>query len=121
MDLDYPQHVTDIARRLTVQGLRVVGTSTGDGALALLEQWPVDLVLVDQDLPTMSGLDTVRRIKAARPDTRVVLLTGTESPDVRMAARLAGVVGCLVKPFTFEALEELLAGWAVSELAEPAE
>ncbi len=98
-----------LARKLTVLGHRVVGTSSGDGALALLEQWPVDLVLVDEDLPGMSGLEVVRRVRSSYPSAAVILMTGGESPEVRLAARLAGVVGCLVKPFRSEALEELLA------------
>ena len=36
----------NLARMLTVQGNRVVGTSSGDGAVALITEWPVDLILV---------------------------------------------------------------------------
>src|SRR5687768_17049798 len=64
---DDPDLQWRLARMLTVQGNRVVGTSSGDGALALISQWPVDLVLVDEDLPGMSGLEVARRIRTSHP------------------------------------------------------
>ncbi len=93
---------------LTVQGHRVVGTSSGDGALALIAQWPVDLVLVDEDLPGMSGLEVARELGERHPDIPVVLMTGDSNPETRVAARLAGAVACLTKPFRFEALTAAL-------------
>lgn len=107
---DDPNMQWQLARMLTVQGNRVVGTSTGDGALALIAQWPVDLVLVDEHLPGMDGFEVAKRLREKHPDIPVVLMAGRESDDLRVAARLAGAVATLVKPFRFEALAELLAG-----------
>lgn len=122
---DDPDLQWRLARMLTVQGSRVVGTSTGDGALALIAQWPVDLVLVDQDLPGMSGLEVARRIRQSHPGIQVVLMTGDDSEELKSAARLAGAAACLVKPFRVEALWDLLVALAMAEdplpLAEPAE
>ena len=59
-----------IARTLTVEGNRVVGSSSGEGALALLEQWPVELVLVDENLPGIDGIELIRRLSDAWPDIR---------------------------------------------------
>jgi DNA-binding response OmpR family regulator len=97
-----------LARTLTIQGNRVVGTSSGEGALALIEQWPVSLVLVDQDLPGMDGLELAKRLRETHPHMPVVLMTGEECADLRVAARLVGAVGTLTKPFRLEALTELL-------------
>lgn len=97
-----------LARTLTIQGNRVVGTSSGEGALALIEQWPVSLVLVDEDLPGMDGLEVAKRMRETHPHVPVVLMTGEQSADVRVAAKLVGAVGTLTKPFRLEALSELL-------------
>jgi CheY-like chemotaxis protein len=97
-----------LARMLTALGNRVVGASTGDGALALIAEWPVDLVLIDQNLPGMSGIEVAERIRQAHEDIPLVLMTATESPDLRMRARLAGAIGLLVKPFAFAHLHELV-------------
>ncbi|MEM9192396.1 MAG: response regulator [Myxococcota bacterium] len=107
-----------LARMLTVQGNRVVGTGSGDGALALVEQWPVDLVLVGEDLPGMNGLEVARRMSRDYPQIPVVLMTANEDQAVQREAFLAGVLGCLRKPFQFDALTELLESLA-SPLADP--
>lgn len=101
-----------LARMLTVHGNRVVGTSSGDGALALIRQWPVDLVLVDADLPATSGmsaLDLASVLREEHAQIQVVLMTAADTHDeVRIAARLAGVVACLTKPFRAETIAEVL-------------
>lgn len=128
---DDPDLQWRLARMLTVQGSRVVGTSSGDGALALVAQWPVDLVLVDQDLPGMSGLEVARRLRETHPDIPVVLMIRDDRPEVQEAAREAGAVACLVKPFEVDALFDLLMELAIeapmndvapqAAMAEPAE
>jgi CheY-like chemotaxis protein len=119
---DDPDLQWRLARMLTVQGNRVVGTSSGDGALALISQWPVDLVLVDEDLPGMSGLEVAKRIRGSHPHIPVVLMTGADSHETRTAASLAGVVATLIKPLRSEHLAELAAVLALGiAVASPAE
>ncbi|MFW6067812.1 MAG: response regulator [Myxococcota bacterium] len=98
-----------LARMLTVQGNRVVGTSSGEGALALIEQWPVSLVLVDEELPGMDGLEVAKRLRESHPHIPVVLMTGEQTTDLQVAARLVGAFATLTKPFRREAIVELLA------------
>jgi DNA-binding NtrC family response regulator len=110
-----------LARSLTVQGHRVVGTSSGEGALALIAEWPVDLVLVDEDLPRTSGLEVAEHIRRSHPEVPVVLIMA--DPPAR-ASRLPGVVASLAKPFSADALHEMLESvvWSTPDpLAEPAE
>jgi CheY-like chemotaxis protein len=101
-----------LARMLTVHGNRVVGTSSGDGALALIREWPVDLVLVDADLPATSGmsaLDLARTLREEHSQIQVVLMTSATADDeLQIAARLAGVVACLAKPFRADTIAEVL-------------
>lgn len=110
-----------LARMLTVQGHRVVGTSSGDGALALVAQWPVDLVLVGEDLPGMSGLEVASRLRKQTPDVPVVLMTRASSDESSLAARVAGAAASIVRPFRPEALASLLAQLFPVLLEEPAE
>lgn len=76
--------------------------------MALVAQWPVDLVLVDDGLPGISGIEVARKLRAMHPSIPVVLMTGDETPELRVAAKLAGVMACLTKPFRSEAIAELL-------------
>lgn len=105
---DDPDLQWRLARMLTINGNRVVGTSSADGALALIAEWPVDLVLIDEGLPGMTGLELAKAIRKQRPEISVVLMTGEENEATRRAARLAGALTCLTKPFRTEALVEVL-------------
>jgi DNA-binding NtrC family response regulator len=105
---DDPDTQWRLARLLTVHGARVVGTSSGEAALAVIEQWPADLVLVDQTLPGMDGLEVARTIRARHPGMKVVLMSSEESADLRLAAKVAGAIETLIKPFRVEAIAELL-------------
>lgn len=105
---DDPDTQWRLARMLTVHGARVVGTSSGEAALALIEQWPADLVLVDQGLPGISGLEVARRIRQRHPNVPIVLMSSEESADLRLAAKVAGAALMLIKPFRMEVLFEAL-------------
>lgn len=105
---DDPDTQWRLARMLTVHGARVVGTSSGEAALALIDQWPADLVLVDQGLPGISGLEVARQIRQKHPSIPVVLMSTEESHDLRLAAKVAGAALTLTKPFRVEVLFELL-------------
>jgi DNA-binding NarL/FixJ family response regulator len=56
-----------------------------------------DLVLMDIELPERSGVDLTREVRAARPDARVVMLTGFADADLLFGAMQAGAVGYLLK------------------------
>lgn len=75
-----------------------------------------DLVLMDINLPGMSGIDCVREIKARLPELPVVMLTVYEDGDALFKSLMAGANGYLVKrtPRTklIEALREICAGGA---------
>ena len=117
---DDPDLQWRLTRMLTLKGHRVVGTSSGEGALALLAEWPVDLVLVDEDLPGMSGVEVVARVRVDHPAIPVVMMTGSDGPEAQLAARLAGAVALLAKPFQLDALFELVAPF-FEPLPDPAE
>ncbi|MCZ7678747.1 MAG: response regulator [Sandaracinaceae bacterium] len=105
---DDPDLQWRIARMLTVRGNRVVGTSSGEAALELMSQWPVDLVLVDETLPGMSGVELARAIRERHGPIPVVLMSAEDSREARLAARLAGAAAVLAKPFGIDALLDLL-------------
>jgi DNA-binding NarL/FixJ family response regulator len=67
------------------------------GTLAQLEGAPPDLVLLDLDLGGESGLDLLREISAACPDTRILVFTGVRDRDVHRSAMLRGAHGIVSK------------------------
>lgn len=105
---DDPDLQWRLARMLTLRGNRVVGASAGEAALELMSQWPVDLVLVDETLPGMSGMELARTINERHPGVPVVLMSTQDSRESRLAARLAGAVAVVIKPFSLESLMDIL-------------
>lgn len=96
-----------LARMLTVDGNRVVGTSSGEGALAVIEQWHADLALISSSLPGLHGVELARRLRAHNPDLLVILMDDGSSEPAAAEASPA-VAARLLKPFRFEALRALL-------------
>ena len=76
-----------------------------------------DLVLLDIGLPDGSGIDALTGILAARPDTKVVMLTIHESDDLLLAAIRNGADGYLLKNIVTSKLLVALRGLANGEVA----
>jgi DNA-binding NarL/FixJ family response regulator len=76
----------------------VVATAAdGREAVVLTEELAPDFVLMDIRMPTLDGIEATRLIKAARPETRVVLLSAYEHEDLMAAGVEAGAEGFVLK------------------------
>lgn len=73
----------------------------------------IDLVLLDIQLPDMSGMDVLRRLRAAGCDLDVMAVTVVRDPSVLQAAMALGVVHSLVKPFTAATVRQKLEQYLV--------
>jgi two-component system, NarL family, invasion response regulator UvrY len=76
----------EVARTLVslLSGWRVVAeVETGEDAVASVEQAPPGIVLMDINLPGISGIEATRRITAAWPGVRVVLLSTYAADELR--------------------------------------
>lgn len=111
-----PEVQVHIARALRREGHRVVGTSSGDGALALVSQWDVDLILISEDLPGRAGIEVTRLIRAVQPQAPVIVMSASADPSLRAAAQAAGAADCLPKPFRLEQLSPWLVAPALDAL-----
>ena len=85
---------------------------TGRAALEALRRTPVDLVLLDMNLPDTHGIELCRRIRAARVDVDVLAVTSARELATVRAAAAHGVVGYLLKPFTYAGLRDRLVAYA---------
>lgn len=94
-----------------VPGFAVAATAgAGAEALRVLGTSAVDLVLLDVHMPDMSGLDVLRRMRAAGHTTDVIMVTRARDLDVVRAAIAFGATQYLVKPFTASAVRAKLEG-----------
>ncbi|HZT66867.1 MAG TPA: response regulator [Acidimicrobiales bacterium] len=94
---------------LTEAGHQVVGEAP-DGAQGVeeVERRHPDAVVLDYDMPVMSGLEALPRMLSACPATRVVLFTSGMSGAVQEAARGLGAAAVLEKTAGVDALLEAL-------------
>ena len=91
--------------------LEVVEASDGREALARLKEMePPDLVLVDWNMPVMSGIDFIRAVRELRTYDHLplVMVTTNSEADYLSEAMEAGANEYIQKPCTFEALREKL-------------
>jgi DNA-binding NarL/FixJ family response regulator len=76
----------------------VVGLAvTGADAVRQTAELEPDVVLMDISMPGLDGLEATRRILARRPDTHVLIVTGSDARQDVDAARLAGAAGYVTK------------------------
>jgi len=80
-------------------GYVVTTAENGFDALAHLEEGGYDLVLSDQRMPQMDGLDLLKRIRSTDPDLPVVLMTAYGSVSTAVEAMKRGASDYLTKPF----------------------
>jgi DNA-binding NarL/FixJ family response regulator len=79
-------------------GFAVVGAAAdGEEAVALAGQHEPDVVLMDLSMPRVDGIEATRRLMAARPESRVVVLTSFSDRERILDALDAGAVGYLLK------------------------
>ncbi|WP_406211239.1 response regulator [Kitasatospora sp. NBC_01560] len=79
-------------------GIEVVGAAAdGEEAVALVERHRPDVVLMDLRMPRVDGVEATRRIRAAHPETEVVVLTTYADDDSLFPALQAGARGYLTK------------------------
>ena len=95
--------------------IRCVSTHpTAEEALAQLVLKKPDVVLMDINLPNMSGIECVRKLKALMPKLQVLMLTMYEDNDLVFQSLMAGASGYLVKRTSsagiLEAIEEVHSG-----------
>jgi CheY-like chemotaxis protein len=64
------------------------------------------LILSDINMPGMTGLEMLPRVKAMRPDVPVIMITAYGDPDTRRKAIEGGAMGLLTKPIDFALLRE---------------
>jgi CheY-like chemotaxis protein len=88
--------------RLTLDDIHEVHEAGDAGAAltAIGTHGPFDVVLLDQKMPGMSGVEALAEIRRLAPATRVVMLTAHASLDLASAALAAGASHFLAKPMT---------------------
>jgi EAL domain-containing protein (putative c-di-GMP-specific phosphodiesterase class I) len=95
-----------------------VADTAGGAYRAAMHEAP-DVAVIDYALPDGVGTDAARQIIAARPETKVIVLSGADTEVARVEAARAGCVGFLDKTKAFGDLTGLIRDAYAGRLAEP--
>ena len=93
-----------MAERMTVRGMQVATASSAKDGLAKVETGNFDVVVLDLAMPEMDGVETLKQLKAKKPDLEVILLTGHASVKQGIEAMKLGALELLEKPANMKAL-----------------
>jgi DNA-binding NtrC family response regulator len=102
---DEPAQREMVSGFLKKQGFDVSTAESGVKALQLFRQDSIDLILTDQKMPNMSGLDLLQAVRAINPENPVILMTAFGSIEAAVSAIQGGATDYLTKPLH---LDELL-------------
>jgi FixJ family two-component response regulator len=97
-----------IVQLLDSDGLIALSFENEEAFFAHARSHPVPLAVLDVWMPETSGLQVQARLNEVSPDTRVIVMTGRETPAIRAAALAGGAFAFLVKPFDDEAFLSLV-------------
>ena len=89
-------------------GFEVLSTADGPQGIEMYSMRKPAAVVLDLGLPSMDGLQVLKRIRQIDPDARVIVVTGYASDAAAEAARSMGAMAFLAKPFDRAALVEKL-------------
>jgi two-component system cell cycle response regulator CtrA len=101
---DDPTTSRSIELMLTHANLNVYCTDMGEDGIDLAKLYDYDLILLDLNLPDMSGHEVLRQLRLARIETPILILTGSDDTENKIKGFGFGADDYLTKPFHREEL-----------------
>jgi DNA-binding NarL/FixJ family response regulator len=109
-----------IRSTLNVPGIEIVAdVASAEEALANVVRDRPDIMLVDIDLPGMSGIELVQELAPRFPEMQIVMLTGSSKRDDLFVAMRSGAAGYLTKDVSAEGLARAILGIRDGDLPMP--
>jgi two-component system response regulator HydG len=105
---DNPSLCRTMSLVLSRGGCSVSTAGDGPDAIETVRKDYFDVIFMDIRLPTLSGIDTYRRVKSLRPETPVVMMTAYAVEDLVQQALSEGAYGVLYKPVDLDRVTELV-------------
>ena len=101
---DDPTTSRSIELMLTHANLNVYATDLGEEGVDLAKLYDYDLILLDLGLPDMTGYEVLKKLRVAKIDTPILILSGLDDPDNKVRGFGSGADDYLTKPFNREEL-----------------
>lgn len=104
---------------LTLEGFDVRMANSGSEAMAVFQEWSPHLVLLDQDMPGMTGLETIRLFRKNKFDVDVMFVSANLSSSMVSEALDAGADDYIRKPYSFkELISRVMVRFRIRDLRE---
>src|SRR3569623_3358614 len=101
---DEPTTAKAIELMLTTEGFNVYSTDLGEEGLDLGKLYDYDIILLDLNLPDMHGYDVLKKLRVARVQPPVLILSGISEMDSKVRSFGFGAADYVTKPFHREEL-----------------
>ena len=98
-------HLVSLKTIVRSWGYTVETANDGAVAVASVKSGPMDLILMDVRMATMSGIEALKQIKAYNPAIPVIIMTAYSSIDTAVEALKSGAYDYLIKPLDFQVLK----------------
>jgi two-component system, NtrC family, response regulator AtoC len=98
-----------LAKALSQEGYQTISCPTGREALEMVREREVDLILLDNKLPDLNGIDILKEIKRDRPKVSVIIMTAFGTTGTAIEAMRLGAFDYVLKPFELNEISELVA------------
>lgn len=108
-----------LAEILTLSGYPVRSVPDAAAALRAVVDTPPDVILLDIDMPGLSGIDALPALRAVAPRAAVIMVSGTPDPDRGRRALANGAFDYITKPVDFDHLAQTLETAAALRLLDP--
>ena len=87
-----------IVKRLNARKIQAMGANSGIKALEVLKDNDFDVMVLDVKMPDMDGIETLRHVKAMKPEIEVIMLTGHASVEFGLKGMQLGAFDYVMKP-----------------------
>ena len=105
---DEKNYLVVLGAFLSGEGYETLTADSAQHALEIVETTDLDLVLTDMKMPTMDGIELLKRIKQKVPDMPVVMMTAYGTVEKAVEAMQLGAFNFILKPFQNETLKQVI-------------
>ncbi len=102
-ELDVREYLKNFFKRRKID---VITAESGEEALELIGPNQPDLMLLDIRMTGIDGVETLKRIRQAGNNVKVIMVTGVEDKDLLSPLSTLDVIACIHKPLILEELEK---------------
>jgi two-component system response regulator AtoC len=97
-----------LEQHLVKQGYQVATAESAEKGLAMLTESPPDLILLDNCLPDMTGIEMLEQLHVREQRFKVIMITAYAMPETEVKAMNLGASEYVSKPFNLENLTALI-------------